>query len=139
MTLPTITPAVGAVGRCKAKAGLRRSPRVQFPRAQHYSKRKHRWMSVKGSTRNWRRDPKCPLARSLRMVREDTGALSEDATCAWMTADGAFGCTRAFLTMWRSFRQLVCRGRPDLGLRVNDISGIHLSQQPLTTQLERPD
>ncbi|GFT95291.1 hypothetical protein TNCV_3325941 [Trichonephila clavipes] len=34
-------------------------------------------MGVKGSTRNGRRDPKCPSARRLRMVREDTGDPSE--------------------------------------------------------------
>ncbi|GFX10859.1 e3 ubiquitin-protein ligase RNF13 [Trichonephila clavipes] len=73
----TITPAVGAACCCKAKAGLRRSPRglhtrtrlsslqrlnmnsslkttwfhstaVQFPRARYPSKRKHRWVGVKG-------------------------------------------------------------------------------------------
>ncbi|GFT93383.1 uncharacterized protein TNCV_337481 [Trichonephila clavipes] len=98
----TITPAVGAVCRCKAKTGLRRSPRglhtrtrlssllrlnldsslkttwfhsaaVQFPRAWHHSKRKRRWVGVKGSLRNGRHNLKCPSARCLRMVREDTG------------------------------------------------------------------
>ncbi|GFX99981.1 e3 ubiquitin-protein ligase RNF13 [Trichonephila clavipes] len=77
----TITPAVRAVCLCKAKAGLRRSPRglntrtrlspllkmnldsslktiwfhsavVQFPPARHHSKRRRRWVGVKGSTRN---------------------------------------------------------------------------------------
>ncbi|GFW44141.1 uncharacterized protein TNCV_3855021 [Trichonephila clavipes] len=86
----TITPAVGAVSRCKAKAGLRRSPwslhtrtrlssllrlnldsslktiwfhstALQFPRARHHFKRRHRWGGVKGSTRNGLRDPKCPF------------------------------------------------------------------------------
>ncbi|GFV69606.1 uncharacterized protein TNCV_4507211 [Trichonephila clavipes] len=36
-----------------------------------------RWVGAKGSTRNGRRYPKCPSARLLRMVREDTGAPSE--------------------------------------------------------------
>ncbi|GFT66257.1 uncharacterized protein TNCV_650831 [Trichonephila clavipes] len=114
----TITPAVGVVCRCKAKAGLRRSPRglhtrtrlssllrlnldssiktncfhsiaVQFPRAWCHSKRRRRWVGVKGSTRNGRRDSKCPSARCLRMVREDTGAPNEGVTCAWMAADEA--------------------------------------------------
>ncbi|PRD22426.1 UNVERIFIED_CONTAM: Testis-expressed protein 11 [Trichonephila clavipes] len=40
------------------------------------------------------------------MVREYTGASSEGATCAWMAADEAVGCTRAFLTMWLSSRRL---------------------------------
>ncbi|GFT70689.1 uncharacterized protein NPIL_301691 [Nephila pilipes] len=56
------------------------SAAVQFPRA-HHSKRRRRWVGVKGSTLNGRRDPKCPSARCLRMVREDTGAPSEGATC----------------------------------------------------------
>ncbi|GFX08644.1 uncharacterized protein TNCV_61711 [Trichonephila clavipes] len=86
-----------------------------------------------------RRDPKCPSARYLRIVREDIGACSEGATCAWMVADEAGGCTRAFLTMWWSSRRLVCRGRLEPGLRVNDIYRIHWSQHLLTTQSERPN
>ncbi|GFU40563.1 uncharacterized protein TNCV_3229631 [Trichonephila clavipes] len=69
----TITPAVRTVCRCKAKAGLRRSPRVQFPCARHHSKRRRRWVGVKGSTRNGLRDPKCPSAI------EKTGTPSEGA------------------------------------------------------------
>ncbi|GFX57201.1 hypothetical protein TNCV_2964801 [Trichonephila clavipes] len=73
------------------------------------------------------------------MVREDTEASSEDATCAWVETDEAVGCTHAFLTMWRSSGRLVCRGRPEPGLRVNDISRIHWFQHLLTTQSERPN
>ncbi|GFX20388.1 hypothetical protein TNCV_3487461 [Trichonephila clavipes] len=36
---------------------------------------------VKGKTRNGHRDPKCPSARRIRMVREDTGAPNKNATC----------------------------------------------------------
>ncbi|GFW03476.1 uncharacterized protein TNCV_3019881 [Trichonephila clavipes] len=54
-----------------------------------------------------------------------------------MAADEAVGCTRAFLTIWWSSRQLVCQGVPEPGLRVNDISRIHWSQHLLTTQSER--
>ncbi|GFT58173.1 uncharacterized protein TNCV_2748091 [Trichonephila clavipes] len=126
----TITPAVGTVCHCKAKTGLRRSPRflhtrtrlsshlklnldsslkttwfysaaAQFSRALYHSKQRHRWVHVKGSTHNGRRDLKCPSARRFCMVREDTWASSEGATCAWMTVDEAVGCTRAFLSMWR--------------------------------------
>ncbi|GFX62869.1 uncharacterized protein TNCV_3351951 [Trichonephila clavipes] len=129
----TITPPVEAVCRSKAKAGLSRSPQglpacprlssllrlnpdsslktswyhsaaVQLPRARHHSKRRRRWVGVKGNTRNGHRHPKCPSFRRLRMVREDTGALSEDSTCAWMVAEEAVGCTREFLAMWRSSR-----------------------------------
>ncbi|GFY18221.1 uncharacterized protein TNCV_2046271 [Trichonephila clavipes] len=164
----TNTPAVGVVCRCKAQAGLRRSPRslhtrtrlssllrlnldsslkstwfhsstVQFPCARHHSKRRHRWVGVKGSTRNGHRDPKCPSARRLRMLREDTGGPDAGATYAWKAADEVVGCTWAFLTMGRSSRRLVCRGRPEPGLRVNDIPWIHCSQHLLTTQSERPD
>ncbi|GFV32480.1 uncharacterized protein TNCV_1677661 [Trichonephila clavipes] len=109
---------------------------AQFPRARHHSKRKRRWVGVKGSTRNGRRSPKCPSAKGFRMVREDTWAPNEGATCAWMAADEAVGCTRAFLTMWRFSRRLVCRGRscePDF--LANDSYRI----QHLTTQSERPN
>ncbi|GFT11114.1 uncharacterized protein TNCV_1084661 [Trichonephila clavipes] len=124
----SLTPAVGEVCRCKAKAGLRRSPRdlhirtrlslllrlnldsslkttwfrstaVQFPRAWYHFKRRHRWVGIKGSTCNRCHDQKCPSARRLRMAREDTLASSEGATNAWMAADEAVGCTRVFLTM----------------------------------------
>ncbi|GFV94852.1 uncharacterized protein TNCV_1028501 [Trichonephila clavipes] len=64
---------------------------------------------------------------------------SKGATCARMAADEEVGCTRALLMMWRSSRRLVCRGRPELGLRVNDISRIHWSQHILTAQSERPN
>ncbi|GFU83373.1 uncharacterized protein TNCV_3551241 [Trichonephila clavipes] len=166
ITSHTITPDGEAACHCKAKAGLRRSPRglhtrtllssllklnldlslkttwlhsatIQFPRAWHHPKRRRRWVGVKGSTRNGCRDPKCPSARPLRMVREDIEAPSKGATCAVMVANEAVGCTRAFLTMWRSSRRLVCRGRPEPGLRVNDDSKIHWSQHLLTTQSER--
>ncbi|GFW91953.1 hypothetical protein TNCV_2152351 [Trichonephila clavipes] len=59
----TITPSVEAVCR------------VQFPRAWHHSKRRRRWVSVKGRTRNGCHDPKSPSSRHLRMVRENTGPL----------------------------------------------------------------
>ncbi|GFV11474.1 hypothetical protein TNCV_1695981 [Trichonephila clavipes] len=75
----------------------------------------------------------------IRMVREDTVASSEGATCTWMAADEAVGYMRAFLTMWRSSRQLVCQGHPEPGLRVNDIPRIQWSQHLLTTQAERPN
>ncbi|GFV81823.1 uncharacterized protein TNCV_1057121 [Trichonephila clavipes] len=145
MTPHTITTAVRAACRCKAKAGLRRSrlglhtrtrlssmlrlnldssPKttwfhsaaVQFPPTRYYYKWRHRWVDVKGSTRNGRRDPKCPSARRLLMVREDTWSPSGGATCAWIAADEAVVCTRAFLTMCWSSRRLVCQGRPETGL-----------------------
>ncbi|GFU40045.1 uncharacterized protein TNCV_3348061 [Trichonephila clavipes] len=65
-----------------------------------------RWVGVKGSTRHGRRDRKCPSAKRLHIVRENTGASSEGATCAWMAADEAAGCTRAFITTWLSSRRL---------------------------------
>ncbi|GFY22838.1 uncharacterized protein TNCV_2180991 [Trichonephila clavipes] len=132
MTPYTITPAVRVVCRCKAKA-------VQFPRAWHPSKRRRRWVGVMGSTRNGHHDPKCPKTRRLRMVREDTGAPNEGATCAWMSTDEAVFCTRAFLTMCQSSQRLDCRGYPQPGLRVNDIFRIYGSQRLLTTQSERPN
>ncbi|GFW98208.1 uncharacterized protein TNCV_331601 [Trichonephila clavipes] len=110
MSSYTITPAVGVVSRCEAKAGLRRSPRVytrtrlpsllrlnldsslkmtwfhsaavQFPRARRHSKWRCRWVGVKGSTHNGHRGPKCPSVRHLCMVRELTEAQNEGSTCA---------------------------------------------------------
>ncbi|GFW09178.1 uncharacterized protein TNCV_2101321 [Trichonephila clavipes] len=70
---------------------------IQFLRARHHSKRRRRWVGVKGSTRNGRRDCKYPSTKCLRIVREVTGTPNENATCAWMSADKAVGCTRAFL------------------------------------------
>ncbi|GFV35507.1 uncharacterized protein TNCV_3205381 [Trichonephila clavipes] len=87
---------------------------------------------VKGSTSNGRRDHKCPSARRLHMVREDTGALNEGATCAWPMEQ---------LAVRMHF--LRCGGLLDdwsePGLPVNDISRIHWPQHLLTTQLERPN
>ncbi|GFS67306.1 uncharacterized protein TNCV_2902841 [Trichonephila clavipes] len=93
-------------------------------------------MSVKGSSRNGCRDLKGASARCLRMIREHTGALSQGATCAWIMAVEVVGCTRAFLTMWRSSRQLVCRGRPEPGLHVHDISRIQWSQHNQSGQID---
>ncbi|GFX32550.1 uncharacterized protein TNCV_3704241 [Trichonephila clavipes] len=97
------------------------SAAVQFPRARHHSKWRRRWIGVNGSTRNGHRDPKCPSAKRLPIVREGTEGPSGGATCVWTAANEAVRCTRAFLTMWRSSRRLVCRGCPEPGLHVNDI------------------
>ncbi|GFU17917.1 uncharacterized protein TNCV_4029341 [Trichonephila clavipes] len=70
------------------------------------------------------------------MVREDTRTPSEGATCSWMASDEVVGCTRAFLTMRRTSRRLVCRGRVP-GLLANDISQVRWSQHLLTTQSKR--
>ncbi|GFU72736.1 uncharacterized protein TNCV_194231 [Trichonephila clavipes] len=140
MTPLTITPAVGAVSLCKTKAGLRRSPcclhtrtrllsllrlnldsslkttwfhftAVQFPHVRHHFKRRCRWVGVNVSTRNGCRDPKCPSAKRLSMVQEDIEApSSEGDICAWIVADEAIGCTRAFFTMWRSSRDCFVEG-----------------------------
>ncbi|GFX39697.1 uncharacterized protein TNCV_2104411 [Trichonephila clavipes] len=115
-----ITHGVGAVCRCKAKAGSRRSPRglhtlTQLPLllkldldsslkttwshsvADQYlhSKRRRWWLGTIGSVRNGRRDTRCPSARRLALVREDTGARSEGAACVWTVANEAVGSTRA--------------------------------------------
>ncbi|GFY02771.1 uncharacterized protein TNCV_3506511 [Trichonephila clavipes] len=112
MTSYTIKPAVGAVCRCKEKAGLRRSLRCLHTRTRLSSLLRLN-LSLKSTGFHsaavqlplaWHRDPKCPPA------------LCE------------------FLMMWRSSRRLVCRGHPDPDLRVNDISRIHWSQHLLSTQ-----
>ncbi|GFV61372.1 uncharacterized protein TNCV_445881 [Trichonephila clavipes] len=129
----TITPSVEVVCHCKENAALRRSPRglhtqtrlssllrlnlnsslktTWFFRCSSDSfvrgttpPLRHCWLVVKGSTRNGCRNPKCPSSERLCMVREDTGAPSEGAPCAWLAVDEAVGCTCAFLAMWRSSR-----------------------------------
>ncbi|GFU47732.1 uncharacterized protein TNCV_4464831 [Trichonephila clavipes] len=84
-----------------------------------------------GSTRNGCRISKCPSASRIRMVREDKGTPSEEATSAWMATDEAVGCTHAFLTMWGSSRRLVCRGRSEPDLHANDLgsTGTNTSSQ----------
>ncbi|PRD35648.1 UNVERIFIED_CONTAM: hypothetical protein NCL1_10902 [Trichonephila clavipes] len=76
ITSHNITPAVGAT-TCF------HSTEVQFPLAWYHYKRRRRWVGVRGITRNGCRYPKCPSAKCLRMVRDDTGAPNEDATCTW--------------------------------------------------------
>ncbi|GFY28727.1 uncharacterized protein TNCV_3440941 [Trichonephila clavipes] len=120
-----------SLARASLKTTCFLSAAIQFPRARHYSKRTGgsvgQRQGVKVSTRNGRHDTKCLSAKRLRMVREDTGAPNEGATCAWMAAYETVGFTRVFRTMWRSSRRLVCRGRLEPGLRVNDICQIHWS------------
>ncbi|GFV76720.1 uncharacterized protein TNCV_4729401 [Trichonephila clavipes] len=123
---PTITPAVLAVCRCKAKAELKRLPQGLHTRTRLSSllnrnlslkttwfySTAHLCFLLRGTTPNegvhgWASkaarvmgaDPKCPSTRRLRMVREDTGAPSEGATCSRIAADEVVGSTRAFLTM----------------------------------------
>ncbi|GFU60069.1 uncharacterized protein TNCV_3312891 [Trichonephila clavipes] len=69
------------------------------------------------------------------MVREDTWAPREGATCAWMAADEVVGYTRAFPAMLWSSRRQIYRGRPEPDCWVNQISRIHWSQHLLTTEL----
>ncbi|GFX15927.1 uncharacterized protein TNCV_522341 [Trichonephila clavipes] len=130
----TITPAVREVCHSKAKAGLRRSLRGLHRRTRLSSLLRLNLDSRvtqdslvlfhcnlvslctaplqnvasmgerEGSTHNGCCDPKCPSERHLHVVREDTWAPSKVANCAWVAADEAVGCTRAFLTMRRSSR-----------------------------------
>ncbi|GFU65578.1 uncharacterized protein TNCV_635011 [Trichonephila clavipes] len=128
----TITPAMGAVCNCKVKAGLRRSPPGLHTRTRLSSLLRLNLDSPLKTT--WFHSAAVQFPpRRLRMVREDTGVPGEGATCAWMAADEAVDCTRAFLTMWRSSRRLVCRGCPEPGLGVNYMYRIPWSQHPLTT------
>ncbi|GFV90545.1 hypothetical protein TNCV_2222611 [Trichonephila clavipes] len=99
----TITPAVIAVCRCDL---------VLF----HYSpvsscmaplQVEASMGGVKGSTRNGRYDPKCPSARCLRMVHEDTGAPSVGAAYASIEPDETFDRTCAIYTMWRSVDEVL--------------------------------
>ncbi|GFX93133.1 hypothetical protein TNCV_4760121 [Trichonephila clavipes] len=67
------------------------------------SKWRRRKVGVKSSSRNRHRNPKFSLARRNCMVREDTMALSEGATCAWMAIDEAVGCNQTLLMTWAVF------------------------------------
>ncbi|GFV78342.1 uncharacterized protein TNCV_95021 [Trichonephila clavipes] len=98
---------------------------VQTRRKRQHTKKKRRWVGVIGSTRNECHDTKCPSARRLAMVRKDTGARIEVSDCLWIVANEAVDSTRACHTMRRSSRRLVCRGRPERGHRVNDVSSVH--------------
>ncbi|GFU71499.1 uncharacterized protein TNCV_1672951 [Trichonephila clavipes] len=89
-----------------------------------------------GQHRNWAPRSQISFARCLRMVREHTGAYIKGSTCVSIAADDAVVCTRAFLTMLRSSRRLLCRGRLESSLHLNDISRIHWSQHFLSTQTE---
>ncbi|GFU73351.1 uncharacterized protein TNCV_4731681 [Trichonephila clavipes] len=148
-----IEPSVGAVCRCKAKTGLRRSPRGLHIRTRLSSLLRFNldfalrtaWfhfgavsLLVRGATLNGGVDGwlsrAAVIPNALRMVQEDTGTPNEATTCAWRAADEAVGCTRAFLIMWRSSRRLVCRGALESGLHVNGISCIHCFQHLLRTQ-----
>ncbi|GFV72232.1 uncharacterized protein TNCV_636941 [Trichonephila clavipes] len=120
MKFHIITLAVEAVCQCKEKVGLTLTERdfhtgtrltsllrlnmdyshkttgfnsaaVQLPPAQHHSNWRHRWIVVKSSTSNRRRNPICPSSRRLLMVQENTGNPSAGATCVWMTVDEAVG------------------------------------------------
>ncbi|GFY05983.1 uncharacterized protein TNCV_3862871 [Trichonephila clavipes] len=96
-----------AYGEAWAKGHATGTPDSTFPRygSPHTANMRSSFL-VHGTTPNGgvdgRSDPKCPSARRLHMVREDTWAPDEGATCAWMAADEVVGCTRAFLTMRRS-------------------------------------
>ncbi|GFX74404.1 uncharacterized protein TNCV_3453521 [Trichonephila clavipes] len=69
----------------------------------------------------------CATPLHTEASMEDTRVPSEGATYAWMAADEAVGCTRAFLMMWWPSRRLGYREHPELGLRLNDVSRIHWS------------
>lgn len=145
---------VGAMRRCKAKAGLRCLPRglhtrkklsslprlnldsslktiwfhliaVQSRRARHHSKRKRLWAS---STRNGRRDTKCASERRFALVVTDTEVCSEGATCVWLVDTDEVGSTHAWRIMLHSFLLSVWRGRPEPGRSVCDLSLIYWSQ-----------
>lgn len=51
-------------------------------------------MGVNGSTRNGRRETKCPSARRLEMVLAETGTCNDGATCLWMVDNEEVGSIR---------------------------------------------
>ncbi|GFX27668.1 transposable element Tcb2 transposase [Trichonephila clavipes] len=101
----TLTPAVGAVSRCKTKTGLRRSPRGLHTQTRLSSLPRlfvakddlvpFRCISVSSCVaplqteasidgrqgRNGRRDPKCPLARTWNRFLETGSASRKPVQC----------------------------------------------------------
>ncbi|GFX00275.1 e3 ubiquitin-protein ligase RNF13 [Trichonephila clavipes] len=73
----SITPAVGAAYCCKPKAIWFRFAIVQVPRACHHSKRKHRWVGVKGSTRNEATIPNVPQPGTFVWFEKIQGPLEK--------------------------------------------------------------
>ncbi|GFV75591.1 uncharacterized protein TNCV_2240401 [Trichonephila clavipes] len=66
-------------------------------------------VGIKGGTRNMHREPKCYLFWRFRMVREDTGAPNESATCACMESNEAVSCTIvAAVAEWYRYRTVAC-------------------------------
>ncbi|GFS76519.1 uncharacterized protein TNCV_1621351 [Trichonephila clavipes] len=131
----TFTPAVGVVCRCKSKAGLRRSPRGLHTRNTiNITAEIEAGFVAKDDLVPFLCSP---VSSCVAPLRTKASILKGLSIYDWMAADEAVGCRRAFLTMWRSSRRLVCQGRPEPGLRVHDISRIHCSQHLLTTQSER--
>ncbi|GFS85793.1 hypothetical protein TNCV_2973361 [Trichonephila clavipes] len=84
MTPHIIAPDAIASCRCKSN-----------PVVHDITPKESRRVGVSGNTRNGHRDTRCPSARSLAMVREDTGARSESAAYVWTAANEAVGSTRA--------------------------------------------
>ncbi|GFV06261.1 hypothetical protein TNCV_4589201 [Trichonephila clavipes] len=94
--------------------------------ARHHSKRRRRWMGVKGAhLHTGRHDPKCPSARRLRTVREDTRApVKVPPVLAWRPMKQlAVGVH--FLRCGGLLDDWSVKGVLEPGLRVNNISRIH--------------
>ncbi|GFT67638.1 hypothetical protein TNCV_2361911 [Trichonephila clavipes] len=95
--------------RFNAEDDLVLSVAIQSRRVRPHCKRRCRWVSVIGSTCNRCRDTRCPSARCLPMVWEDTEAHSE--------AD---------------------QGRPETGRHVNDAFSVLCSHHLLSVKSEQP-
>ncbi|GFU17817.1 e3 ubiquitin-protein ligase RNF13 [Trichonephila clavipes] len=123
MTPHTITPAVGVVCRCKAKAGLRHSPRglhtrtrlsslprlnldsslktiwfhsaaVQFPRSRHHFKRRHRWVGV---------------SRAAHVMGAAIPTVLQPGTFVWFVKTQGSLMKVLPLPGWRSMKKLAVR------------------------------
>ncbi|GFW82691.1 uncharacterized protein TNCV_3492631 [Trichonephila clavipes] len=167
MALHTITPAVGVVCCCKVKVGLRyslwglhtrtrfslllelnldsslkstwfHSVAVKSRRARRHSKWRCRWLGVKGRTRNGCHDTKISFGQAVCGGSRRHGAPSKGATCIWTAVNEAVGYTLYSLAIFVSYDVAVCRGRPEPGRLVNDVSSVHWFQHLLTVKSERP-
>ncbi|GFV45483.1 hypothetical protein TNCV_5124291 [Trichonephila clavipes] len=125
----TITPAMGAVCRCKQMQGLRHSPRG-FPHTNTIviTTEIESGSVVKDDLVPFRYSPVFSCAAPLQMEASRTAHVMGTAipnvlqpsafvwfektqgapSGTWRAADEAVGTRRAFLTKWRSSQRLVC-------------------------------
>ncbi|GFV25465.1 hypothetical protein TNCV_1147351 [Trichonephila clavipes] len=76
--------------------------------------------------------------RHLAIVRSDTEARSKGDACVWMADHVTVGAMHVCRMMLRSSRPLVCRGQPEPGHHVTNLSLGHCFQHLLKVKSEYP-